>query len=143
MRVFNVQPAARPTYYDRNPSIAIAGTELASIAPHTVTQRFSYTVPVGKKAWADFTYLEVFCSAAPTTAGRSQLRLLYTPSGGGQALLDQINFAGNVVNTVAEREAPSLGELNPGDNIVATTTDFSTGGTRDYAIVFKKTEFDV
>lgn len=142
MRVFNVQPAARPQFYDRNPVPKSQLFSGAGIAPHADVIRWSYTVPVGKKAWVDGCTVYVIRDAAATAVNSCFCGIQYTPSGGA---ISRLNVCYQVVNTVGDQIHNSLtqiGALMPGDLIQADDSDISTGGTHVIEESAKYTEYD-
>jgi hypothetical protein len=132
----------RPAWHDRNPITTLYVYSAAGVAPHTTTPRWTYTVPSGKKAMIEFLHVRILRSAAATTAGKVTAAISITPSGGPSA---DIMVANILTNNVGDREALVSGAtltLLAGDKIAGYTSDASTGGTIDYVLACKATEFD-
>jgi len=132
----------RLEWYDRNPQIVWTIYHGIGIAPHTSTQRASYTVPTGKKASLEFISLFISRTTAPTTSGQVRSMATYTPSGGsiGWALIAAFNSA--TVDFTDKANVGHAGALQAGDNLSIYTADASTGGTCEYRENIKVTEFD-
>ena len=142
MRVGPQPIIARPAWYDRNPSIQVKNYSAAGVAPHTSTLRWSYTVPSGKKAFLELADIEVVRATAATTVGMVSAGITYTPSGGSEVNVIVVEIR---TNGVGDRAGKTVGQafvMSAGDSIKAYTTDTSTGGTIDYTMSAKITEFD-
>jgi hypothetical protein len=114
----------------------------AGVAPHTVTARWNYTVPSGKKAMIEFLHVRILRSTAASTAGKVTAAISITPSG---ASSNDVMVANILTNNVGDKDALVSGAtltLLAGDKIAANTSDASTGGTIDYVLACKATEFD-
>lgn len=133
---------SRPAWHDRNPAHIQLQWFNNNQAPHTATQRWTYTVPAGKKAFVEAALVYIRRSAAATTAARVQLTIGVTPSGG----LDRVLLLAQILtNNIGDYDRADLGQsitLLPGDLIDADSVDDSTGGTINYNTVAKITEFD-
>jgi len=134
--------SAKETWHDRNPVQRLQSYSVAAVAPHGLTERWTYTVPAGTKTALEIALLMVTRDAAATTVGLARATIFYTPSGGSEeALLD----AALLTNTVGDQDRAILGAsavLLPGDLIRATTIDASTGGTINYVLTAKIVDFD-
>jgi hypothetical protein len=133
---------SRPAWYDRNPSSQWLGFFNNNTPPHSDTQRWTYTVPSGKKAMLEYASAYVRRSAAATTVGRVQASIRVTPSGGG---VHTITIAQILTNNVGDSDRMDLGQgflLFAGDKIEGYTEDTSTGGTVNILLRAKLTEFD-
>jgi len=142
VRVGTPSAVARPDWYDRNPVSRVDYYWGSGVAPHGVTTRLSYTVPSGKKAMVEVLVLKVRRNTAATTLGIARASLILTPSGGAP---DNFMDACIVNNTVDVKDGWSIGAslaLITGDLLEFTTYDGSTGGTCDYWLSYKITEFD-
>ena len=134
--------SARPAYYDRNAtsgSIAYQGT---SIAPHADTQRATVTLASGKRAFLEATSLIYIRATAATAATFVYASASLIPSGGtgvGYLLVPQIN---NTVGTVSNISLGGSLTIGAGDVLSLYTSDTSTGGTYNYYLAIKYTQFD-
>jgi len=107
-----------------------------------VTTRLTYTVPAGKKAMVEVMQVRVRRASAATTVGLAGAYVMLTPSGG---VIKEILDTGINDNTVNARDNNALGGtmvLCTGDQLDLKTYDLSTGGTCDYFVCYKLTEFD-
>jgi len=113
------------------------------VAPHGITVRWEYTVPAGRKAFVESLQVRIMRTAAATTLGKAHAIIVLIPSGQAGAY----QFVCSLLNnTVGASESLSVGQalvLNPGDTLRAATLDGSTGGTCDYFLSCKITEFDI
>jgi hypothetical protein len=142
MRVGPQPIIARPAWYDRNPSIQVKNYSATEMFPHFITLRWSYTVPSGKKAFLELGDIEVVRAAAATTVGRVKAAITYTPSGGSEVNVIVVEIR---TNGVGDRAGKTLGQafvMSAGDSINAYTEDTSSGGSIDYYLSAKITEFD-
>ena len=87
-------------------------------------------------------YGRVVRATAASTPGRPKIYLTITPSGGYPITFLNIHIVTNTVGDSAEFIAGASLTLMPGDSITVYTSDDSTGGTVDYSIGLKITEFD-
>jgi hypothetical protein len=141
MRVGPQPIIARPAWHDRNPT-SKTYYFCADASPHSITERFSYTVPSGKKAMVEVLSCRVERRTAATSPSSVLAAFHFTPSGGtGNYILRAIIYT----NNVGDKEHQALGTtliLCTGDTIKAYTYDGSTGGTCEHLLTMKITEFD-
>lgn len=142
MRVFNVQPAARPSEADRNgvPRNFAFGSNL--LAPHAATTRWTYTVPANKKARCTWHACKLMRDAVAAGALIAQDEIDYTPSGGA---LTALSRAWNQTNTIGALDPGQFGQgpyFFAGDVVVASTQDQSTGGSCAHFAAAAFIEFD-
>jgi len=143
VRVGTPSAVARPDWYDRNP----IPTNLywdAETGPHAATERWTYTVPSGKKALVEVLQCVVKRTVAATTPLTPYTRISYTPSGGTErSLLTAILLSAE--NAVKDKMESGIGAtltMFVGDRIRAMSADAGTGGTCFYLAAGKVTEFD-
>jgi len=130
------QVSPRAEWYDRNPSLQTSGWGMDA-SPHTLTDRFAYTVPTGKKAIVSLLSATIQRRTAATTLGLAQARITMRGTTAISALLQN--------NTVGEGRLIGVGTsalLSAGDQVVGSTSDDSTGGTVAYLLVAHLTAFD-
>lgn len=139
---FQTTQVARPHFYDRNPVMSIVAFDIGGIGPHGTTNRTSFTVGVGKKAWLDSLFMFQGRSGVAGAPGVVTSRATYTPAGGGATFLVKNETVFNVVGNSKDLILPVEGFMNTGDLVQLQTTDTSTGGTMDYAVSTKTTTFD-
>jgi len=128
---------ARPAWYDRSPSLQLKRFYGVDVAPHSATQRWTYTVPAGKKAFLEAINLKLIRKTAASTVGVAYASIVLNTYSVFEARV--------VTNNVGDKDAVSVGQaltLNPGDTLEGYTYDGSTGGTFDYQTIVKITEFD-
>jgi len=134
--------AFRPEWYDRNPAHRLLSYMGYGVAPHVNTTRWTYTVPTGKKALNEFLHAKVRRATAATTASIPVSCVWDTPAGGS---ITELMHAAIRTNNVGDKDDVTVGQtitLLVGDALTALTVDGSTGGTCDYVLVAKITEFD-
>lgn len=122
---------------DRNPATVVRSYAAGGVGPHAETNRWTYTVPAGRRAAVTFLEADVFRDSAATTLGVITVSVYYNT----ELVLRSIVWN----NTVGARDfklMTGLMVLNPGDTIRATTSDTSTGGSANYRISAMIVEFD-
>jgi hypothetical protein len=132
----------RPAWYDRNPVQKVNNYNATLVTPHSITERWSYTVPSGKKAMVEILEAEVLRAQAASTVGLAEALIALTPSGGSEK---SVLCARIFDNTVAARSTQAIGSallLLADDKLTGKTVDTSTGGSCDYYLAYKITEFD-
>lgn len=141
MKLTTGQSSGRAQYYDRNPTNVIKSLRTAALAPHTTTQRWSYTVPAARKAYIGGAQSSVDRVTAAAPAALSFNTIQVTPNGG--SLTDWLDalIEGNNVDSRADI-ASSGGFMGAGDVIQSEDFDNSTGGTIQYFGSAMITEFD-
>jgi len=133
---------ARPEWYDRNPITKIFNYNGANVAPHAITQRFTYTVPAGKKAIIEAALVYFYKRTVQTTLGLVGAYIDVNLGGAGaQVLLSQEMYT----NNVGDKDHTELGTtmlLSAGDIIRGFTFDLGTGGGVTYILAVMVTEYD-
>jgi len=133
---------ARKEWYDRNPAVRFLQYSADGAAPHTDTERWNYTIPTGKKAFAEASELEIVRATAASAAGLVMCRVNYRPSGGIPYRLLTLRMRTNGVGDARLIQLGHSVTLLAGDALYGYTADQSTGGTMDYTETVKITEFD-
>jgi len=142
VRVGTPSAVARPAWYDRNPISRIDHYWGLTVAPHALTTRLTYTVPAGKKAILEALQVRCIRRTAATTVGLVYAVAYITPSGASEKeLLDCYLFTNNVGDKDGQALQGTV-TLFAGDVLGLKTYDGSTGGTVDYFLAYKLTEFD-
>jgi len=131
----------REFYLDRNP-IVITLDYLFTVAPHASTERGSYDVPAGRRAFLEYGILSVRRVTVAGSASAVYDFLGYTENGGSERLLDYTWLYGNSIGDREMNKTHYGMLLNAGDNVRINTFDGSTGGTVAHNILVKLTEFD-
>ena len=132
----------RLEWYDRNPQHVLVGYSAEAVAPHSVVARWSYTVPTGKKAFIEIMHATLQRAVAATTADIAFASLSLWPE--GEAILVPI-IAWIRENDVGNKDRAVMGQgaiLLTGDLVQGATMDDSDGGSIDYNVSGKITEFD-
>lgn len=133
----------RPAWYDRNPSSIMLSWD-GIVTPHGATERWSYTVPAGKKAMVEALQCAVRRVTTATNPGPAWMRVYVKPAGASEQTL-LLAFLSTTDNTVGSRMECSIGAsltLFPGDQIRAVSFDLSDSGTILYLASAKLTLFD-
>lgn len=126
----------RLDWYDRDPSSTDIGYTGVDVAPHSSTQRASYTVPTGKKAWVQSLSAWIKRTAVATTLGYAKVTF-YCPTGVAQRTLHNDNTD---ESEVAGFETMAT-LIMAGEVCAIYTSDSSTGGTVSYIAGMRITEF--
>jgi len=142
VRVGTPSAVARPDWYDRNPSNQHLYYEGYGISPHVKTGRWNYTVPAGKKALVELVWARLIRKSAATTLGDAYAGIWFLVSGGTNRWLAGAWICDNTVGATKDFVLGQSIIMLPGDSIFGYTADGSTGGTFDYQIYAKITEFD-
>jgi len=132
----------RLEWYDRNPYHRFQSYHGEDVAPHVQTTRWSYTVPYGKKAFVESAFVYVERATAAGTARLAQSQIEIQPFGQSTNYLLLVALR---TNTVGDHDHEAMGNgpiLLVGDAVGGYTVDTSTGGTVDYTMDAKITEFD-
>jgi len=142
MRVGPQPIIARPTWYDRAPTPRVDHYWGQGIGPHAVTTRLTYTCPALKKAMVEVLQVRVRRQTAATTLGLAGAYAMLTPSGGSAKEILDAYLSNNTVDARNEAAIGTTLMLFAGDVLDLRTYDASTGGTCDYFVCYKITEFD-
>lgn len=127
----------RLEWYDRNPQSVDEGALIDDTAPHSLTTRFTYTVPTGKKCFVELAMVHMLRSAAASSVEKATVEIL---ARGTYVVAAEIE-----TNNVGDRASMVVGRnciMLAGDVIAGRTVDGSTGGTIDYMLGFMGIEFD-
>jgi len=142
VRVGTPSAVARPDWYDRNPAMIWNTYNASGVAPHSLTTRWTYTVPTGKKALLEQAMTYIMRSTAATTLGWASLKIWYQPSGGTNREMVYVDLYDNTVAAKTISHFSFAMVLLAGDVLTGTSADTSTGGTCNYTLTAKATEFD-
>lgn len=129
---------ARKMWYDRNPSITQMSYNEEAVAPHVDTQRASVTIGANKKAMVHGGFGAVYRVTAAAPALRAFA--YFTTDNTLTLLITKV-----MTNTVGDKDNQTVGDagmLSAGQIIRLRTGDTSTGGTVDYSVAARITEFD-
>ncbi|SRR6266542_2012916 len=129
-------------WFDRNGITKAFNYYQVIITPHAATERWSYTVPAGKKAIVEFQNIHLirWAVAGPAALANCWTRCTLVATGIANHL-----FAAILTNGVGDKDSYQSNSqfvLNAGDVISFSTGDGSTGGSMNYFGVCKVTEFD-
>jgi len=109
-----------------------------SVAPHSVTDRWSYTCPAGRIAMVMLVFLEMMRQTAPTTAGQAALEMILS----GTVRICDIRETTSTVGVVKYFGYGQGAILIAGQTILARTQDGSTGGGYMYTLSANVMEFN-
>ena len=129
-------------WYDRNPKSVLKRYVATDVAPHATTERWSYTVPKGKKAFIEYIGVLIQRITAAGTPGQVTACI---DLGVEDATPVSMMAAILITNTAGDIDRDSIGQsltLNAGEVLKCSTTDLSITGTVRYICVAKITEFD-
>ena len=129
-------------WYDRNAITVFKRYVATDVAPHAATERWSYTVPKGRKAFVEY----LAASAVRITiAGPHGLVTACIDLGIAGASAESVMAAQVMTNEIGDKDRVNIGHsltLEGGDVLTSSTTDLSTGGTMAYRTIAKIIEFD-
>lgn len=131
----------RQQWYDRNPVMVASGYS-AAVAPHAAVDRWTYTVPAGKKANVEFSFASVTKATLSTTTAVYRAQTRYIPSGGASV---GIIIAEQYLDAIGSQAMIGLGGafiMGAGDFIAGRTVDSNGDGTVLMQVSFKATEYD-
>lgn len=132
----------RQSWHDRAPSQKIQKYIANALAPHSATERWSYTVPAGKKAYVEWMQIAV-TTVVVATSGRDVVdNITLTPDGGSAIDVAYLAYFKNGVGDNQQIAVGSSMILLPGDEFASISRDSSTGGTITHVLIAKITEFD-
>lgn len=115
---------------------------VAAVAPHAVTTRWTYTVPAGRFCVLESAYAWALRDAAAAPAGLVIALVQYTPSGGVSNRVVTAAFLNAAVDTNRQMNWGSELRMKAGDKLEGVTLDLSTGGTVFYSLSAIGTEYD-
>lgn len=128
-------------WYDRNP-LTILKRFTDVVSPHSLTERWIYSVPEGKKAFLQYVFLYGLRGDAATTSKAVLSQIYYQPNDGSEQIFIRM---GKEYFEVKEYETTYLtqcGLYGAGDVFKAKTWDPSVGGQMYLVLIAKFTEFD-
>jgi len=138
----NSPASSRAAWYDRNPKTIYYWDAEDAIAPHATVNRWTYTVPSGRKARAELTFLWIYRDTAASSVGIASIFIKYAPKTTNDATIVQLDFDNNTVNAILDNSQNLQLMMQETDQIYEEDKDSGTGGTVSFLDVFKGTEFD-
>lgn len=133
---------ARPNYYDRNATSKQSSYVGGPLAPHSVTTRWTYTVPAGKKAYVESCYVDIIRGSAATSGPSCKAFIRVTTSDSTIGTLCATGGEFNTLNALISQTVSNVGLLAAGDLVQSDSYDNSTGGTLYIVMTAKYTQFD-
>lgn len=112
-----------------------------STAPHSLTERASYTVPAHSWGLIQSIFLHAYRDAAASSVGTAILSVKITPSGGSEVPIIYTILRNNNVGEFTQVELAEGILLKGGDTIKIYTQDSSTGGNVSYLATIYIVEF--
>lgn len=129
-------------WYDRNP-VSKADEWDATDGDHAATIRVTYTCPTGKIAMIELLSANATRSAAAGAVGHVEVWVNLTPNGGSpSSIWNAGRFYDNDVGAGINSSLGTTVTMFPGDKIDMKTRDTGNGGSVEYQISYKITEFD-
>ena len=129
-------------WYDRNPSVEVDSYSGLLVVPHSAETRLTYTVPTGKKAFVELLYAKILIGTIAESAGMRYAIWRYTKKDGSAKNIVYVNIRTNVAGDKDKHEIGQSMIMLEGDKLEGITGDSSIGGTVDYLLGYKITEFD-
>lgn len=142
-QIGSVQPVARPQFYDRNPGSILIDYSATGVAPHALTVRSTYTVPVARKAYLESGEMKLNRGTRPTgvlAPIRGWIKGVVSANAGTILTLVLLTSA-KYKSTQASLSSQIT--MLPGDSITLETQDTNTGGTADLDLSAKLMEYDL
>lgn len=99
------------------------------LAPHGVTQRWTYTVPVNKIARVDLVDMGLHRQSSSTTLGNHYCRIVVTPNGESDSPIMSLHEQEGSPEKVTTKSASPKIILLAGDEIEYQTGDSGVGGS--------------
>ena len=128
-------------WFDRNPlSLAFAYHE--TVGPHPLTERWTYTVPVGRKALIGSSSCTIAPTVAPTTPGDTSVDIRIDPLASAEASVLLAHYNSSLLSIPSYNVGAGIILLNAGDIIRATTEDLAIDGTNHLFVGCAISEFD-
>ncbi len=125
-----------------NNALSDSRNYIATLAPHPLTQRATYTAPVNKQAFIEGIYGFTQKATTGVATGVHQIIFYITPFGGAKQELWRVSAFQNVAYDGQQLSVGSQLRLFAGDEFSVDTQDMAGGGTASYILGFKITEFD-
>lgn len=141
MRIGNINQG-RPAYYDRNAFTQGQSYNVAGIAPHGVTTRWTFTVPSNQKAYVQACVCKLMRDGVAAPVGTALAQIDWGCDVGGAAFAA---FACVLDNTMGARDNSNVGQtglMTPGNTLTGSTADFGTGGSFLYELSAVIARFD-
>jgi len=137
--------ASRPAWYDRNPKSIPNSWSSTGKSPHGATAQYTYTCPEDRNAIIEQLQarIERVTVAAPANTVRAYF--VVQPYGSASGFTQLLAMLLVTENAAGDKENVVLGSaitLYPGDILYGMSADASTGGTVNYYLISKITEFD-
>ena len=137
------QILSAPAYYDRVAVTQYLRRDIDGVAPHVLTVWVSRTVPSGRLAMVDGAYTRIIRATAADSIGTSARGFSVITRSGASYPIGGADLGSNV-NAIGVAVAQSVGCWGvaiAGDILQVETRDDNTGGTCNYALFLKATEF--
>lgn len=141
MRAQHLQQT-RPAWYDRSPLTIGLLYQDNGIPPHAQTQRVTYTAPANRKALLEASTTICLRLTAAAPVGLVRMSIAGTYDGATGAWQPAAIMLDNAVGALGGFSQSQQSILQPGNNVRGFTEDQSTGGTVQYIVTAKLTEYD-
>jgi hypothetical protein len=133
---------ARPAFYDRSAISVMLDGSVNAVAPHTFTTRFTQTCPSGSKYVVELVTNQLYRQAAATVSGTVITFVRIVDAAGSLSI--NVSFYTGTPTTVGAlfgNNQPSSVTMYPAEVIAGLTYDASTGGTVNYVLGSKLTQY--
>lgn len=128
-------------FYEANSITRVITCAVLSAAPHALTQRASYTVPVGRRAFITATNLILWRDSAAAPVGEYLISVRLTING-VQASLRRVASRSNTLYIYDIQGLAEQVLMNSTDQVELMTFDGSTGGTCSFIGSVTYVEYD-
>ena len=134
---------SRALYLDRNPKLIAGNFGDPALAPHALTSRWQYVVPVGRSTQIEVVSTQtVRVTAAGALGGAAAYISVISSRDGVNVQAFSTYLFDNAIGAADRQDFNGTLILLAGDILRAYTYDFSTGGTVAQVLEMKGTEFD-
>ena len=140
---FEMPSFARPAWYDRKPKTNLGTYSDANIGPHAITERITYTCPEDRNGMIEMMNARATRKTAAAPVGTVAIWWTIQPQDGTErTIFHAVEFYDNNVGFNGKGALGVTVTLFSGDILRGKTRDAGTGGTLDYSMTQKITEFD-
>jgi len=126
---------------ERNPVWITRFYGVAGVAPHLAVNRWTYTVPAGKKARLQTIFASMIQDAVAAVAGLVTASINYTPSGGSITRIAEATKINLAVGSEGHVGSGVDVLMGAGDLLQGVTSDANTGGTNRLLVSATIVEF--
>jgi hypothetical protein len=140
MRLANLTFPTRQ-FFERNTTYPHQVFVAFNVAPHTLTTRFTYTVPAGRFAYVHYAVAHCVRVVAATAANECGIQILLVTPSGQNLYLVMLRFTDNTLNVWRTQSISTQIIIPEQWTVRGETFDSSTGGQLNYFMNIGISEF--